>query len=126
MIGYVKGFYQSSYVCVYEVTIFSNLAVYSLAKLYSEHNAIDSIFTTAAIFQFGCLELYRLYFLIKNRFQIPRVFRVKRGCAGSRSQKDLAEYKEASLLRQNSAETAGDGRDEKMSFCVHSLSTYGT
>ena len=51
---------------------------------------------------------------------------MKWGSVGSQGQKDWEDYEEASLLRQKSAETAGDGKNEKMPFCVHSLPMYGT
>ena len=124
MIGYVMGFYRSWYVSAYEVTIVSNLAVYSLAKLYSEQTVIDYIFTAAATFQLGCLVLYRLYVLIKYR--LPTVFTlpwrkiVKLGGVGAGSEDNWEVNEEASLLRQSS-ENIDDGSDE--TILVHSLPT---
>ena len=137
MTVYVKGFYRNRYVTSYEVTLISNLALYSLAKLYfgrmeSETNVvIDSLFTAAAISQLMLLILYRLYFIIK-----PLRFGCYTMCwrgvkqlrqVECKSEENLGILEEAPLLGPNS-ETVDDGNDQNntVPMRVDSIPTYGT
>ena len=137
MTVYVKGFYRNRYVTSYEVTLISNLALYSLAKLYfgrmeSETNmVIDSLFTAATIGQLILLILYRLYFIIK-----PLPFGCYTMCwrgvmqlrqVECKSEENLGILEEAPLLGQNS-ETVDDGNDQNntVNMRVNSMPTYGT
>ena len=130
MIGYVKGFYQSWCVSAYEVTIISNLALYTLAKLYSEGTesfTLDNIFVGAATLQMCCLIIYRLYIISKR--QISRILttpwkrnHVRRGNVVCKKR----EANEEETLVKKSSEAMDDGNNEEIPISTYSLPTYGT
>ena len=70
MHGCARGFYSSWYVTAFEITILSNLVLFSLVKLYGIAIEIDSqlifnIFIGAITFQFLVLVLYQTFHIVK-------------------------------------------------------------
>ena len=114
MSAYVMGFYRSRYVTSFEVTIISNLALYSLAKLYTGQMEpetdviIDYFFTTAGIVQLLSLIVYRMCFLLKNLDlgRLPTLCRVitRVGHVGGEDEENWEVHEEASLLRQKTVD----------------------
>ena len=69
--GYVLGFYHSRYVSAFELTILSNLAIHSLAILYTlkmedETQTVDNLFIAVATTQLGGLVLLCVFRVLRQ------------------------------------------------------------
>ena len=117
-------------VSAYEVTIISNLALYTLAKLYSEGTesfTLDNIFVGVATLQMCCLIIYRLY--ITSKRQISRIFSTPWKRNHVRRDNVVRKKREANkeeTLVKKSSEAMDDGNNEEIPIGTYSLPTYGT
>ena len=131
MTGYVTGFYHSRYVSTFEVTILSNLTLYSLVKLYTEQtvSVVDNIFIAAAITQLSGLVLFRGFCVVKqllpHQFTILlKRFTLKSGEAAVNLE-DWETYEEASLMRHTLDDQENPEDRETFPINTNNMPTYG-
>ena len=133
MSAYVMGFYRRRYVSLFELTIISNLAFYSLVKLYvsqmesGTYVIVDYLFTAAGIVQLVSLIVCRAFFLLKHLnlgcFATLRRGITRRGTVGHEGEGNWEVYEEAALLRQRARDDDDD--NENTPVTVNSLPSYG-
>ena len=140
--GFVLGFYRSTRVSAFEVAILSNLALFSLAKLYTSEEsdltqtttaaAIGYLFISAAVVQLGGIVLVRVFHVMK--LLLPDQCntlaekwpcnKLVRGMADPEG--DWEAYEEAALMRQQLDDGDREGEDmESVPICNHEIPTYG-
>lgn len=130
MSGYVMGFYRNWKVSVYEITLISNLAMYTVAKLYIRETKyatlllIDDLFVGVGIAQL-CLLIVILWFAqIKNLIRGIKFLNCLERCVKKNEvdvNNDMETDEEVPLLGDSPNNT-----NEKQYITINSFPTYGT
>ena len=129
-----SGLYNSRYVSIFEMTVFSNLILLSLSQLYilaseseNSHQSIQSyVFVGGAFIQLSLIILVKVVSIVRPQISGNIVFQRCLGRHGSTAEEDWEPYEQASLLRSEEREREAQEEEiENLPFYRNDLPTYG-